>query len=103
MSPFTSTSRKKDRIAFDARLHASRNSAYDGYISKQGQHRFTQLSVGQFGVLYYASLGLSIADTSRMMYLTDETIKSYRKKILRKLAARNITHAVAIAKDMGII
>lgn len=30
------------------------------------------------------------------MYLAEETVKSYRKRIILKLKARNLMHAVAI-------
>lgn len=54
-------------------------------------------------VLEHAAHGRRSADTAAAMFLADETVKSYRKSAVAKLAARNTTHAVVIAVGMGYI
>lgn len=52
-------------------------------------------------------LGMAEGETARQtgkrLFLSWETIKSYRKRVIAKLGARNGTHAVAIAFRRGLI
>lgn len=61
------------------------------------------LNEQEFGVLEHAARGRTSAQTGTAMYLGDETIKTYRKRAIAKLAARNLTHAVAIAIGNGYV
>ena len=54
-------------------------------------------------VLEAASRGLTAAETARELYLAEETVKSYRKRILAKLAARSLAEAVAVAVRRGLL
>ncbi len=45
--------------------------------------------------------GETAAQTGARLYLSPETVKSYRKRIIAKLGARNGTHAVALALRAG--
>lgn len=40
--------------------------------------------------------GLSAVETGKKLYVSHETIKSHRRRVIQKLQARNMTHAVAI-------
>jgi DNA-binding CsgD family transcriptional regulator len=52
-------------------------------------------------VLAGAAEGETAAQTGARLYLSTETVKSYRKRIIAKLGARNGTHAVALALRAG--
>jgi two-component system NarL family response regulator len=52
-------------------------------------------------ILAGAAEGETAAETGARLYLSAETVKSYRKRIIAKLGARNGTHAVALALRAG--
>jgi DNA-binding CsgD family transcriptional regulator len=68
-------------------------------ICKQGD----PLKERELQVLALAALGYSCDLTARRLYLSLETVKTYRQRIIRKLGARNITHAVAVAVASGLV
>lgn len=61
------------------------------------------LSPGQLAVLVAAAAGESAADTARRLLIPYDTIRSRRQRLTARLAARNTTHAVAIAVAAGWI
>lgn len=54
-------------------------------------------------VLAGAADGETAAQTGARLYLSSETVKGYRKRIIAKLGARNGTHAVALALRAGLL
>lgn len=54
-------------------------------------------------ILAGAAEGETAAQTGARLYLSSETVKSYRKRIIAKLGARNGTHAVALALRTGLL
>lgn len=54
-------------------------------------------------VLRQAARGLNCRESGAETFHSDQTIKSHRDLARRKLRARNITHAVAIALTTGLI
>ncbi len=54
-------------------------------------------------ILAGAAEGETAIETGRRLYLSSETVKSYRKRIIAKLGARNGTHAVALALRNGLL
>lgn len=54
-------------------------------------------------VLEGAAEGETAAETGARLYLASETVKSYRKRVIAKLGARNGTHAVALALRRGLL
>ena len=52
-------------------------------------------------ILAGAAEGETAEQTGARLYLSPETVKSYRKRIIAKLGARNGTHAVALALRAG--
>jgi DNA-binding CsgD family transcriptional regulator len=54
-------------------------------------------------VLAGAAEGETAAETGERLYLSSETVKSYRKRVIAKLGARNGTHAVALAIRSGLL
>jgi two-component system response regulator DesR len=59
------------------------------------------LTERELEVLERAALGDTAVDTARCVFLAPETVKMYRRRIMRKLGARNMMHAVAIAVARG--
>ena len=54
-------------------------------------------------VLEGAALGETTAETAAFLYLGSETVKTHRAVAFRLLQARNVTHAVAIALELGLL
>ena len=61
------------------------------------------LNEREAAVLEGAAAGETAAQTGARLYLSPETVKSYRKRIIAKLGARNGTHAVALALRSGLL
>lgn len=61
------------------------------------------LTAQEIAVLEYVAAGATAEETGREMFLAPETVKSYRKRIIAKLGARNGSEAVAIAMRRGLI
>jgi two-component system, NarL family, nitrate/nitrite response regulator NarL len=54
-------------------------------------------------ILAGAADGETAAETGARLFLSSETVKGYRKRIIAKLGARNGTHAVALALRKGLL
>ena len=54
-------------------------------------------------ILAGAADGETAAQTGARLFLSSETVKSYRKRVIAKLGARNGTHAVALALRTGLL
>jgi DNA-binding CsgD family transcriptional regulator len=54
-------------------------------------------------ILAAAADGETAAQTGERLFLSSETVKGYRKRIIAKLGARNGTHAVALALRSGLL
>jgi DNA-binding CsgD family transcriptional regulator len=54
-------------------------------------------------ILLGAANGETAAQTGARLFLSPETVKSYRKRVIAKLGARNGTHAVALALRSGLL
>ena len=54
-------------------------------------------------ILAAAAEGETAAQTGERPYLSSETVKGYRKRIIAKLGARNGTHAVVLAIRRGLL
>jgi len=54
-------------------------------------------------ILAAAAEGETAAQTGERLYLSSETVKGYRKRIIAKLGARNGTHAVVLALRRGLL
>jgi len=55
------------------------------------------LTEREMEILVLAADGDTAAETGDRLFLSVETVKGYRKKIIAKLEARNMAHAIAIA------
>jgi DNA-binding NarL/FixJ family response regulator len=54
-------------------------------------------------ILAAAARGLSVSTTGRELYLSPNTVKTYRRTAFRRLGARNVTEAVALAQAYGLL
>jgi len=61
------------------------------------------LTEREFEVLDGAARGETAKETAARTYLSKETVMSYRKTVVAKLAARNLAHAVALAIGHGYV
>ena len=61
------------------------------------------LSSREREVLTAAARGMSVVETGRALYLSPDTVKTYRRHINRHLGARNMTQAVALALTSGLL
>ena len=50
-----------------------------------------------------AAAELTVPETARQLHKGAETVKTQRNKIILKIGARNMTHAVCIAAERGIV
>jgi DNA-binding NarL/FixJ family response regulator len=65
--------------------------------------RSTLLTQREWEVLVAAALGFTRAETGELLGVGDETVKSIRASACARLAATNVTHAVAIAIRRGLL
>lgn len=47
-------------------------------------------------VLETAARGLTVEEAAAELFLSPETVRTYRKRVLQRTGARNMTHAVAL-------
>lgn len=61
------------------------------------------LTAVEKAVLIAAAAGLSVAETAARSGRSVETVKTHRRSILKKWRVRNMTHAVAVGHERGIL
>ena len=61
------------------------------------------LTIREIETLNYVSKGYTSHEIADALHLGRETIETHRKKIMRKLCANNIVHAVALGLRKNII
>jgi DNA-binding CsgD family transcriptional regulator len=61
------------------------------------------VSAAEIDILNDAAAGLTMLESAQKRAKGIETVKTQRKKLLVKLDARNMTHAVAVAIHSGLI
>ncbi len=62
-----------------------------------------QLTSREVEILEWMSLGKSTADIAALLYISQETVKSHRAKMMHKLNCNNAVHLVAKAIKGGVI
>ncbi|MDF1761026.1 MAG: helix-turn-helix transcriptional regulator [Coxiellaceae bacterium] len=62
-----------------------------------------KLTLREVSCLQYAALDKSLVETAEIMYLSPETIKTYRRRVLAKLGCRTMTAALMIALQSGVM
>jgi DNA-binding CsgD family transcriptional regulator len=76
----------------------TRLASYHGDVSLPFGLTQTELTV-----LQAAARGLTVPETARHLKKGSETVKTQRNRIILKIGARNITHAVCIAAEHGLV
>ena len=61
------------------------------------------LNAREVEILRWAARGLTAVETGQKMFLSHETVKSYRKRASAKLGTSSLTHAVARAIERGVL
>ena len=54
-------------------------------------------------ILGLVAEGLSNAEIARLLYVTDETVKTHASRIFMKLGVRDRTQAVIFAYEQGVV
>lgn len=54
-------------------------------------------------ILDLLAIGMTSAEIAKRLYLATNTVRTYCQVLLSKLGARNRMHAVAIARDLGLV
>lgn len=62
-----------------------------------------ELKEKEITIASYASRGWSVQQTAEAMHLSTETIKWYRKRMLKKTSAANFAELIAMLKDEKIL
>ena len=62
-----------------------------------------ELKPRELQVLRLATEGNTEAEIAQKLYLGRSTVHTYRARIRKKLGAKNMTHAVAIAFRLGVV
>jgi DNA-binding CsgD family transcriptional regulator len=57
----------------------------------------------ELDILTAAARGRSVIETGRDLFLSPNTVKTYRRTALRRLGARNVREAVALALATGLL
>ncbi len=63
----------------------------------------TFLTARELEVLMLSSNGYRRPDIARLLWVSPHTVRAHHRMILRKLEARNVTAAVAVALRDGMI
>lgn len=86
-----------------------------GQLSSQNFHSYSlaehrwieypeiNLKTEEKNVLVLSARGYSVAEIAEMIYKSEDTIKLYRKQIFEKLNVNNITEALAVAMNYGML
>ena len=63
-------------------------------------HALPELSRREKEVLAYLSQGLSTSEISQLLFLSINTIQTYRKRLMEKLEAKNVAELVYKGKSL---
>lgn len=75
----------------------------DGWPRPKAPYDPHYLSSRELAVLEAAAEGLTSGETGERFHIGKATVMTYRKKIIRKLEARSMIHAVAIGFRSGLL
>ncbi|EWC60376.1 two-component system response regulator [Actinokineospora spheciospongiae] len=92
----------RDRRYVDPALAAT-VAAPRARLAQVGETEQQPLSRREFQVLQLIADGLENQAIAKILYVSVETVRTHVKSILRKLSARDRTHAVAVAFKIGVL
>ena len=95
--------REENRVPGDEWLLDEGNRKLRRYRRDNGIPEPRRLTNQEYLILWFASFGKTAVQTGRLIFLSEETVKSYRKRIILKLNANNIMHAVGMSCRDGTI
>jgi DNA-binding NarL/FixJ family response regulator len=67
-----------------------------GYSSER-----LELTARMRDVLAAASLGASVRETAGELHVSEQTVRTIRAAACARLEARNVVHAITVARDRG--
>lgn len=73
------------------------------YAYEAARFRGEPLSELEIRVLYLSAIGCSVSYIAQLMSYSQPSIKNYRQRICAKLEAKDITHAVYLACQKGLL
>lgn len=94
----------RDESSASAQFASPASQGTSGTGSSGGENGFRRpLSPREFDVLRWLSEGKSGAEIAKILHISLGTVRVHIRNINRKLAARNIAHAVAKGFKRGIL
>jgi DNA-binding NarL/FixJ family response regulator len=95
---------RKELLAAIQNVHLGRRSVAPEIAIQLVEYlSYTPLSQREIEVLGHLAGGNRSKDIGRILFISEETVKSHVRHIIEKLGANDRTHAVAIAVQRGII
>lgn len=83
--------------------YGSKKEYYSLIDNQWHREKEKSLTAREHMILNFIAQGLRSTDIAEKICISDETVKKYRKSIIRKLDAENITHAIKIAYNLGLM
>jgi DNA-binding CsgD family transcriptional regulator len=84
-------------------LTARVNQVRNGVMRERKPRRAALLTARERETLTWVANGFSYREVGEKMFLSEETVKYYMKSCIRRLGARNRTHAATIALAFGFL
>ena len=100
VSKNASTSELRDAISNGTRYFSNVFSELDKEKQNTLPHALPELSRREKEVLAYLSQGLSTSEISQLLFLSINTIQTYRKRLMEKLEAKNVAELVYKGKSL---
>jgi DNA-binding CsgD family transcriptional regulator len=57
----------------------------------------------ELDALRAAATGMTVEETCQLLHYSASTVKDWRRSLIDKLGARNITQAVSVAHERGVL
>lgn len=85
-------------------IQQSLASAYNRFIQQKKQNKkSSQLTPREIEIIRLIAQGLTSAEISRRLFLSEHTVETHRKNIARKTGAKNVIGIVNYARENGIL
>ena len=95
---------KKENAAADEAIGEALNELeVNDSLNKLKMDRRIELSRGELEILPMIAEGLTSKDIAKRLFLTEQTIKWRRQRLIAKLDAKNTAEMLAKAKEQGLL